>query len=165
MTIYQGAYMLHFERAYEHARHYVGWSANLPYRLMHHEAGNGARLLQVVRANGITWSLARVWPGVGRDFERRLKQRGSGRRCPICRGVAMTPAQCFLAKGYFPAKALRGGVVHALDSGLQPMCRTAVALRPLDLTRTWDALFTMEASACRRCDRRVRVVLIAEGVA
>jgi len=77
-------YLLHFDRPYEHAGHYTGWTADLDHRLDEHAAGRGARLTAVVRAAGITWTLARTWPGT-RDRERALKrQGGAARRCPIC---------------------------------------------------------------------------------
>lgn len=56
-------YLLHFDRPYRHARHYVGWTSNLDGRLAEHTAGHGARLLAVVHAAGIGWHLARTWPG------------------------------------------------------------------------------------------------------
>jgi len=77
-------YLLHFDRPYAHARHYLGWAADLDARLAEHAAGRGARLLAVVRAAGIGWTLARTWPG-GRSRERALKrQGGASRRCPAC---------------------------------------------------------------------------------
>ena len=84
-------YLLHFETPYRHARHYTGWSANLPARLADHEAGRGARLLAVTLEAGIHAILARTWPGVTREVERRLKnQGGASRRCPAC-GVNPKP--------------------------------------------------------------------------
>ena len=76
-------YLLHFDRPYVSAngkgvaRHYSGWAASsrsLESRLADHQHGRGARLLQVVKAAGIRWKLARTWPG-GRDRERQLKTR------------------------------------------------------------------------------------------
>ena len=85
-----GVYLLHFERPYQHAQHYLGYSPRIADRLERHAAGTGARLTQVVKDAGIGWTLARVWPGATRQDERRLKRRGSGRRqCPTCKaGVA-----------------------------------------------------------------------------
>ncbi len=81
-------YLLHLDRPYHHARHYLGYASDLPARLKRHEAGNGARLLQVVKAAGTSWTLARTWPG-GRDVERKLKrQKNSPRFCPICQAQA-----------------------------------------------------------------------------
>jgi predicted GIY-YIG superfamily endonuclease len=77
-------YLLHFSEPYQHARHYSGTAADLQARLAEHEAGRGSRLLQVAKAAGITWTLARTWPG-GRTRERQLKnQGGASRRCPEC---------------------------------------------------------------------------------
>jgi hypothetical protein len=53
-------------------------------RLRLHEAGRGARLMEVVTEAGIPWHLARVWHG-GPARERSLKnQGGASRRCPDC---------------------------------------------------------------------------------
>ena len=84
-------YLLHLQTPYRHAKHYTGWSANLPARLADHEAGRGARLLAVTTEAGIHAILARTWPGVTREVERRLKrQGGASRRCPVC-GVTPKP--------------------------------------------------------------------------
>ncbi len=84
-------YLLHFERRYGHAGHYTGWTPDLPSRLATHAAGRGARLLAVVTDAGITWQLARTWPG-GRGRERQLKQQGgAARRCPLCGVRPRTP--------------------------------------------------------------------------
>ncbi|MGH6655014.1 MAG: hypothetical protein ACRDVE_07380 [Actinocrinis sp.] len=85
-------YLLHFDTPFGHARHYTGWSADLPARLAEHEAGRGARLTEVVAQAGIRWTLTRTWPGVTRQVERRLKnQGGASRRCPAC-GAHPKPA-------------------------------------------------------------------------
>ncbi len=77
-------YLLHFATAYKHARHYLGYTANLEERLARHAAGNGARLVQVITEAGIAFVLARTWPG-NRTLERQLKnQKHAGRLCPIC---------------------------------------------------------------------------------
>jgi predicted GIY-YIG superfamily endonuclease len=78
-------YLLHLDApGYAHAKHYTGWTADLPARLALHEAGQGARLLAVAHAAGIGWTLARTWPGT-RARERQLKrQGGASRRCPLC---------------------------------------------------------------------------------
>lgn len=78
-------YLLHFTAPYAHARHYTGWTIDLPGRLAAHEAGAGARLLAVITAHGIGFSLARTWPDTTRTRERALKrQGGASRRCPLC---------------------------------------------------------------------------------
>lgn len=85
MTALTGTiYLLHFDRPYRHARHYIGWAINLNTRLAAHERGQGARLLAVVRSAGIGWQLARTWPG-DRTRERQIKtQGGASRCCPLC---------------------------------------------------------------------------------
>ncbi len=69
-------YLVHFDRPYQHARHYLGWARNVKRRLAEHETGRGARLLAVVRAAGIGWQLARMWPG-SRARERQIKPRAA----------------------------------------------------------------------------------------
>jgi|SRR5579875_1840578 len=78
-------YLLHFERPYHHARHYLGWTEGaLETRLDRHMLGNGARLVSVVTEAGIGMELARLWSGA-RDLERQLKRRkNSPKLCPIC---------------------------------------------------------------------------------
>jgi hypothetical protein len=76
------------------ARHYTGWAGGgargLARRLAKHGTADGARLLAVAQAAGITWELARTWPG-SRERERQLKrQGGASRRCPLC-GVTPRP--------------------------------------------------------------------------
>src|SRR5262245_46408846 len=77
-------YLLHFDRPYRHARHYCGWTTNLPERLACHATGRGARLLEVVAAEGIGWQLARTWID-DRHRERAIKNQGGlSRSCAIC---------------------------------------------------------------------------------
>jgi predicted GIY-YIG superfamily endonuclease len=77
-------YLLHFDRPYKHARHYLGWADDLAARLARHARGQGARLLQVLREQGIGWQLTRTWPGT-RDRERQIKRQGGlARCCPLC---------------------------------------------------------------------------------
>ena len=80
------AYLLHLNRPYKHARHYIGWSTNLQGRLADHAAGRGAKLLQAARRQGITWRLARTWEDVPQARETQLTRQGGGKRlCPICK--------------------------------------------------------------------------------
>jgi predicted GIY-YIG superfamily endonuclease len=84
MAITGTVYLLHFDRPYAHAAHYTGWTTNLAARLAEHANGTGARLLAVVAASGIGWTLARTWTGT-KAVERALKrQGGASRRCPLC---------------------------------------------------------------------------------
>ena len=91
-------YLIHFNIAYKHARHYLGYSSNPDKRITDHLAGMGARLMEVVTTAGIQWKLARTWPG-DRELERKLKNRKDAPRlCPICNPGAMNRA-IFIAKG------------------------------------------------------------------
>ena len=77
--------LLHFDTRYKHAGHSLGSTCDLEARLALHAAGRGVRFLHVVQAAGITWRLARTWPG-GTAKERQLtKQRGASHSCPICK--------------------------------------------------------------------------------
>jgi predicted GIY-YIG superfamily endonuclease len=81
-------YLLHFERPYKHAAHYIGWTAGeLEERLRAHQSGTGARLLEVVTNAGITFELARTWEGSRRVERVKKRQGGAGRCCPICRAA------------------------------------------------------------------------------
>jgi hypothetical protein len=79
-------YLLHFERSYKHARHYLGWTENLEQRLEAHRSGRGSPLVAAAIAEGIEFQLAATWPG-DRHKERKLhRYKNSGARlCPICR--------------------------------------------------------------------------------
>ena len=80
-------YLLHFEKPYCHAKHYIGSTSNLIHRMKEHDKGKSdVRLLNVIRENNIGFYLARVWRG-DKIEERRLKNRGgASRHCPICKG-------------------------------------------------------------------------------
>jgi predicted GIY-YIG superfamily endonuclease len=80
-------YLIHFNHAYKHARHYLGFSENLDKRITDHLCGMGARLMEVVTAAKIEWKVCRTWPG-DRALERQLKNRKeSPALCPICNGA------------------------------------------------------------------------------
>lgn len=82
-------YLLHFERPYHHARHYLGFTAEpVEERIRRHQSGHGARLLAVIVKAGISFRLVRTWRG-GRRLERRIKSLGGATRvCPICSPAA-----------------------------------------------------------------------------
>ncbi len=78
-------YLIHLDKPIAHARHYLGWSASPVTREKQHRAGNGARLLAVAKARGISWQMVRTWPGADTRFERRLKNTANAARlCPEC---------------------------------------------------------------------------------
>jgi predicted GIY-YIG superfamily endonuclease len=116
-------YLLHFDTAFGHAKHYTGWSSDLPARLAEHEAGRGARLTEVVADAGIRWTLTRTWPGVTRAYERALKnQGGAARRCPAC-GIHPKPAP---PSPHWNA-VLRGGALVCIEAE----CRACHQRKPL----------------------------------
>lgn len=79
-------YLLHFEKKYKHAQHYIGYTDDLDKRIKKHRKGDGARLVEVFAENGIDFVIARVWQDKDRNFERRLKNQKSARKlCPLCR--------------------------------------------------------------------------------
>ncbi len=80
-------YLLHFSKPYKHAAHYIGYCRDdrLLDRLAEHDAGHGARLIEVIKAAGISFACVRTWPGTRQD-ERRLKNwHKAAQLCPVCR--------------------------------------------------------------------------------
>jgi hypothetical protein len=82
-------YLLHFSKpisSLHTCQHYLGYTENLEERIAQHQAGCGARLTQVAKERGITFTVVRTWQG-DRKLERRLKNRKSSPSlCPICKG-------------------------------------------------------------------------------
>jgi hypothetical protein len=116
-------YLLHFDQLYvpypgaplrDCAGHYTGrvfgGPQSLKRRLAQHGTPDGARLMFVIRQAGITWQLARTWPGRGKR-ERQLKnQGGASRRCPLC---GVTPRVGELPRG------INGSVARSLATDRQ----------------------------------------------
>src|SRR5581483_6156638 len=105
-------YLIHFDKPYKHAKHYIGFcegTGNLEPRMQAHAKGQGARLLEVLKQAGVGWKLVRVWRGGDRNFERALKkQKNTPRMCPICNSslgdieipeVEFESQKCFSDKG------------------------------------------------------------------
>jgi len=82
-------YLTHFNQAYRHARHYLGFvESDLDARLERHKSGHGARLMQVVAEAEISWQCVRTWQG-DRKLERWLKRKKAAPTlCPVCAGAA-----------------------------------------------------------------------------
>lgn len=104
-------YIIHFERPFHHARHYVGWADDIEKRLQDHWMGRGAKILRAVRAAGIGWLVSRLMPGTRND-ERKIKNgKNTSKLCPICRDEVP-----HLGSGYvlrmpsltFPSKPILG---------------------------------------------------------
>src|SRR5262249_40381560 len=78
-------YVLCFSPAYQHARHYVGFTDNVDRRIARHLAGRGSPLVRAAVQAGCTVSLTLVVEG-DRTDERRIKNRANGCEiCPVCR--------------------------------------------------------------------------------
>lgn len=79
-------YLLHFHPAYEHARHYLGWSGGKDpvNRIRAHLLGRGSPLVKAAVHFGCRILVADVFPG-DRVKERLLKRRSHVRAwCPLC---------------------------------------------------------------------------------
>ncbi len=85
-------YLLHFlgegiaHGPQARVKHYLGWAEDAEARIAKHMRGTSrARLMEVVKERGVSFTVARVWDGVTREFERRLKNQGGlSRHCPVC---------------------------------------------------------------------------------
>lgn len=86
---YEGdvVYLIHFDRPYMHAQHYLGYSHNFDARMERHHAGRGSRLLDVIQKAGIGWKVVRIWqPGSPRVEAELKRYKNNKRLCPICSG-------------------------------------------------------------------------------
>ena len=110
-------YILHFEPAYRHARHYVGWALDPDARIAAHLAGNASPLVRAAVAAGVHISVAALLPG-SRHLERRLKTwHKTGQ---FCQPAAPRAAA---------AHARTRGRIHRGDAGHVPS-RRAPRARP-----------------------------------
>ena len=79
-------YILHFEKKYFHAQHYVGYTKNPIRRFKEHFNGQqrSSPLLRAVLKAGIKIEVALLKSGTRKD-ERKIKNRKKVRElCPIC---------------------------------------------------------------------------------
>jgi hypothetical protein len=82
---YHVVYLLHFSHPYKHARHYLGWTTRLYFRLDEHRQGKGAALTAAAVGDGIILEVARLWRGKDRYYEKKLRlQKANPKLCPIC---------------------------------------------------------------------------------
>jgi predicted GIY-YIG superfamily endonuclease len=79
-------YLLHFDRPYHHARHYIGFTRDLARRTERHRAGRGSPLIEAASNDGIEFTVARVWHNVTGRFERRVHKMQAKLVCPVCVG-------------------------------------------------------------------------------
>ncbi len=82
-------YLIHFDRKFSHAQHYIGFvdggEDRLFSRLEYHRTGKGSKLLKAVSLAGITFNVVRTWIDGDRNFERSLKNKKNAKKlCPIC---------------------------------------------------------------------------------
>ena len=80
-------YLLHFERPVSRSQHYLGFTRDdrLNERLAEHLSGRGANLVKRVLAHGVAIYLARVFPQLTANDEKRLKAASHfDKLCPIC---------------------------------------------------------------------------------
>jgi predicted GIY-YIG superfamily endonuclease len=81
-------YLVCFDEPFSHARHYIGWTADLEARIARHLKGDGSNLLRHVQAAGIGWQVTGTWQGTRRD-ERAIKDRNEAPQyCPRCRAAS-----------------------------------------------------------------------------
>ena len=78
-------YLIHFARAFNSARHYMGFSTDIPARVAAHKAGRGSPLLKAVTAKKIPWRVVRTWRKRDGFFEAELKRHNDLKDlCPVC---------------------------------------------------------------------------------
>ena len=78
-------YLIHFKFKLHHARHYIGFSKCLDFRIASHREGTGAKLIRAINRLGIPWMVIRTWRVDGQGYERYLKnQKHAARFCPLC---------------------------------------------------------------------------------
>src|ERR1022692_3195850 len=88
-------YLIHFDRPYKHARHYIGWALDVRRRLTEHAAGRGAHLLAVVKAAGIGWPLPPLrCPPPGPAGRRTAPQPGRFAVAVTDHGPGEVPGRC-----------------------------------------------------------------------
>lgn len=83
-------YLIHFNKKFSHAQHYIGFVDHLKghtfeSRLEYHKKGADSKLMRAVTQAGISVRVADIWPDGDRNFERMLKNKKKARCfCPIC---------------------------------------------------------------------------------
>ena len=77
-------YLIHYDRPYKSAGHYLGYSKDFEARMKRHRQGRGANLIKVIQKAGIDWKVVRTWPGSPK-LEAELKRWHNNKLiCPIC---------------------------------------------------------------------------------
>lgn len=78
-------YVAHFEPAYRHARHYIGWTVDPDGRWGTHLSGHGSPLIRAAVAAGCAITFHVVAHGTRSDERRLHRERHAARHCPVCR--------------------------------------------------------------------------------
>jgi len=77
-------YLIHLNTPLKHAKHYLGFSEDLPKRLQRHRTGQGAAFMKAISKEGISWHVSRIWDG-NYELEQMLKrQHNASHLCPTC---------------------------------------------------------------------------------
>ena len=80
-------YLIHFDRPYKQAQHYLGYAHDFEARMKRHRQGRGSNLIKVIQNAGIDWKVVRKWEPGGPKVEAELKRFHNNRRlCPLCQG-------------------------------------------------------------------------------
>lgn len=113
-------YLVHFERPYRHAKHYLGWTGGtLRARFDRHTSmatiRRGSMLMRAVMQAGIGYKVVKTWRG-DRALERRKKANGHASRCPVCRGE-ITYDQAVCQIGMQQAIARQRGAISPRIAG------------------------------------------------
>ena len=82
-------YILHFESAFWHARHYVGATCDIRARMAIHASGLGARIVGAAKDRGVGFQLGAIGACDAEEMyglERKVKDRKGGvsRLCEVC---------------------------------------------------------------------------------
>lgn len=84
-------YILHFNRPYFHARHYVGYTEDTDRRFKEHFNchQSGSPLIQAALEAGITITVSKIYFDGDRNLERKIKKsHHTERYCPLCKSQA-----------------------------------------------------------------------------
>lgn len=79
-------YILHFETARHHAKHYMGSTVDLFQRLRQHARGEGAKLTAALAKDDQHWTVAALWQTADARLAERIAKSGhcGPAWCPIC---------------------------------------------------------------------------------
>lgn len=80
-------YLIHFEKKFGHAQHYLGYASDFEKRMERHRKGRGSVLIDHIQDAGIKWEVVRTWTPASPEVEAELKRWHNNRRlCPKCMG-------------------------------------------------------------------------------